>query len=167
MTNPLRLDLDRPAHGWTTVRLTLPDGHLEWAASYTPVDSLSGLVGALADLVAGGQDQRVGFNAEPDWHELRLRTTNGLTCVAVWYFSPGQQAGVLRGTTTAPTTVVVRALWRGVRRLQAALSAVEFAAAWRHPFPTQRVAHLAEMVGRSATTGPAPPHGAGVGVRTT
>jgi hypothetical protein len=154
MMNKLRLDIEPPVHGWATVRLSAPGVAVEFAASFTPWDSIGDLARAAAGLVAGVPEQVVAWNTEPVEYEFRFVTTSGRTRLEVHEF-PDHRRHWRR--TEIPLTVVegtpvaiARPLWRGLRRLQGAVSAEEFTAGWRHPFPAAAVERLGVELQRNA-----------------
>jgi hypothetical protein len=128
MTKELRLEIEPPAKGSATVRLTAP--------------------GAVLGLVAGVPDQVVAWNTEPAEYEFRFATAAGRTRLEIRQFPNARRQS---GLSSDPVAVVegnavdiARALWGGLRRLQAAVPPEEFAAAWRHPFPAATVRRLSE-----------------------
>jgi hypothetical protein len=152
MAEPLRLDIERPVHGWATVRLTAPDATLQFAASYTPRDSISDVASAATGLAAGVPVHVVIWNTEPAEYEFRFATDGDWTRLEVWQFPDHrrQRAGGLATLVEGDAVTVARALWRGLRRLQGAMSAEDFAACWRHPFPAAAVERLGEQLRRQA-----------------
>ncbi|HJZ89852.1 MAG TPA: hypothetical protein VKE40_03200 [Gemmataceae bacterium] len=150
MAKEMRLDIKPPADGWVTVRLTAPGAVLEFAASYTPRDSIRDLASAAAGLLAGVPDQVVVWNTEPAEYEFRFVTAAGRTRLEVRQYAdirrqsgrPSNPVLVVEGNVVA----IARALWRGLRRLQGGVPGEEFAAAWRHPFPTATVRRLGECL---------------------
>jgi hypothetical protein len=101
MAEGLRLDIEPPAHEWSTVRLTAPGVGLEFAASYTPRDSIGDLARAAAGLAAGLPEQVVTWNTEPAEYEFHFATAGGRTRLEVRQFPDNrrQRAG-------APASVV-------------------------------------------------------------
>jgi hypothetical protein len=150
MAERLRLDIEPPVHGWATVRLTAPGVVLEFSASHTPRDSISDLARAAA-LVAGGfPEQVVVWNTEPAEYEFQFVTASGRTRLQIQEFTNARRQ---RGHAEAPPVMVeteslavARALWRGLRRLQGAVPADEFQAAWGHPFPTTTIERLGQQL---------------------
>ncbi|GEM_PF-6789045 len=162
MADTLRLDIDPPVHGWATVRLTAPGVALTVDASYTPRDSIADLARAAALSLAGVPDQIVVWNTEPVEYEFRFVATAGRTRLEVYEFADGRRTqrgneapiAVIEGDTSA----ISCAIWRGLRRLQGALPADEYATTWRHPFPATTVERLgidlrARMAQRKAEPG--------------
>jgi len=148
MAEALRLDIGPPANGWATVRLTAPAGTLEFAASYTPRDSIGELARAVAGLMAGVPELLVVWNTEPDKYEFRFETADGRTRLEVRHFPDSRRqrgrGGKVAAVVEGEAATIALALWRGLRRLQGAVPAEEFAAAWRHPFPAAVVEQLGE-----------------------
>lgn len=150
MAPGLRLDITPPVHGWATVRLTAAGADLEFAASYTPRDSIGDLASAAAGLVAGVPDQVVTWNTEPAEYEFRFETAAVRTRLEVRQFPdtrrqtgrPSDPVAVVEGNAVS----IARALWRALRRLQGGVPAEEFAAAWGHSFPTAIVKRLGEQL---------------------
>lgn len=146
MTSGLRLDIEKPAHGWATVRLTVPGVQLEFFASYTPRDSISDLARVASGLIAGMSQSVVIWNTEPVEYEFQFVVVGGRTRLEVYEFpdfrrqSPYSRRPLV--VTEEDTSTVARALWRGLRRLQGAMPTEEFAASWLHPFPLYAVACL-------------------------
>jgi hypothetical protein len=148
MTERLRLDIDPPSHGWATVRLTAPGVAVEFVASYTPRDSVGDLARAAAGLAAGVPEQVVVCNTEPAEYELQFATASGWTRLQIRQYPDATRqrgrvvtpVGVIEGDAVA----IARALWRGLRRLQGAMTAEEFSAAWGYPFPVMTVERLGE-----------------------
>jgi hypothetical protein len=152
MADRIRLDIEPPINGWAKVRLTGPEVLVEFVASYTPSDSIGELARAAKSLLAGLPEQVVVWNTEPIEYEFRFVMTGGRTSLEVWQFPDGRTRrcpaapiGVVEGATID----VVRAVWRGLRRLQGAISSAPFEAAWGHPFPAETV----EQVGRGTSRG--------------
>ena len=150
MAEVLRLDFEAPAHGWTTVRLTAPDVMLKFSASHTPRDSISDLARVATLLLDGLPEQVVVWNTEPAEYEFQFVTANGRTRLQVQEFTDFRRQ---RGHAEAPAVLVegdalavARALWRGLRRLQGAVPAIEFQAAWGHPFPTTALERLGQQL---------------------
>jgi hypothetical protein len=156
MAEELRLDIEPPIHGWSTVRLTAPTAALDFVASYTPRDSISDLAGATAGLVAGLPEQIVTWNTEPVEYDFRFVTARGWTRLEIRQFVDHRRqrgrTGVLAAVIEGDAVAVARALWCGLGRLQGAVSAEEFAAAWRHPFPAAVVERLGEQLRRLAVS---------------
>jgi hypothetical protein len=150
MAEGLRLDIEPPAHGWAIVRLAAPGVALEFAASYTPRDSIADLAGASAGLAAGVPDQVVTWNTEPAEYVFRFVADGGRARLEVHQFRDDRGERARAGTPAAviegDALAIARALWRGLRRLQGAVPAEEFAAAWGHPFPSAIVARLGELL---------------------
>ena len=158
MVKGLRFDIEPPSHGWATIRLTAPDVQLEFAASSTPRDSLGDLAHAAAGLLAGLPEQIVAWNTEPVEYEFRFATRCGRTRLEVHRYPDSRRRwrGVevpVAVVEDAPL-VIVRAIWRGLRRLQGATTTETFAAAWGHPFPSSTVEQIGkELHGETAQKG--------------
>lgn len=150
MARRLRLDVEKPAHGWAMVRLTVPGGQLEFAASYTPRDSIGDLARVASGLIAGTPESVVIWNAEPVEYEFRFAAAGGRTRLEVHEFPDfrRQVASARRPLLAAAedTTAIARALWRALRRLQGMMPEEEFAASWGHPFPLDAVDHLGDQL---------------------
>ncbi|MDG3005490.1 hypothetical protein [Paludisphaera mucosa] len=148
MAEGQRLDVEAPAHGWATVRLTAPGVALEFTASYTPGDSIGDLARSAVQSLAGVPEEVVTWNTEPVECEFRFMAVAGRTRLEVYEFPDARH---LRRDVDARTALVegdtpamARAVWRGLRRLQGSVPACEFAAAWGHPFPVAAVERLGE-----------------------
>src|SRR5579884_444051 len=151
MVKGLRFDLEPPSHGWATIRLTAPDVQLEFAASYTPRDSLGDLAHAAAGLLAGLPERIVAWNTEPVEYEFRFATRSGRTRLEVHQYPDSRRRWRV---VEDATLVIVRAIWRGLRRLQGATTTETFAAAWGHPFPSSTVEQIGkELHGETAQKG--------------
>lgn len=152
MAEGLRLDIEPPVHGCVTVRLTAAHATVQFAASYTPRDSISDVASTATELAAGVPEQVVIWNTEPAEYEFRFATDGGWTRLEVWQFPDHrrQRTGGLATVVEGDAVTVARALWRGLRRLQGAMSAEDFAAGWRHPFPAAAVERLGEQLRRQA-----------------
>lgn len=153
----IRLDIEPPVHGWSTVRLTAPTVAVEFVASYTPHDSIADLARAAAEVAAGSPEEAVAWNTEPTEYDFRFSTAGGVTRVSVRKFPDHRRGRGCCGTPVAnfagETAAVVLALWRGLRRLQGATTAEAFAAAWLRPFPAATVDRLGDLVRSSAESG--------------
>jgi hypothetical protein len=150
MKDSFRLDVEPPAHGWTTVRLTASGVVLAFAASYTPRDSISDLARAAAGLAAGEPEQVVTWNSEPREYEFRFLPAEGRTRLEVHEFPDARRRWRRAETPIAvvegDTLAVTRVIWREMRRLQGAASSEEFAFAWGHPFPAAVVERVGELL---------------------
>jgi hypothetical protein len=149
MAEGLLLNIEPPIHGWAIVRLTVPHASLEFAASYTPRDSISDLAGAAVGLAAGVPEQIVTWSSEPVEYEFRFSTTGGRTKLEVCRFldSRRQQGrGEVVAAVEGDATELAHGLWHGLRRLQGRVPTDEFATAWRHPFPDAVVEHLGKRL---------------------
>lgn len=151
MANSIRLDIEPPMHrGWATVRLTGPAMAVEFVASYTPRDSITDLARAAAALAAGSPEEVVAWNTEPTQYDFRFSTADGATRVQVREFPDHRRGRGCPGKpvveVTGETAAVVHALWRGLRRLQGAMTAEAFASAWGHPFPAATVVRLGDLL---------------------
>src|SRR5262245_57836783 len=127
MASGLRLDIEPPVHGWTTVRLTAPSVALEFVASYTPCDSITDLARAAEALATGSLEQVVEWNTEPTEYQYRFATAEGMTRLQVSVFPDHRRGRGCSGTPVAEivgdTVAVTRAVWRGLRRLEGAVTA--------------------------------------------
>jgi hypothetical protein len=146
------LDIEKPAHGWATVRLTLPDAQLEFVASYTPRDSICELARVASGLIKGMPESVVIWNTEPVEYEFRFVAADGRTRLEVHEFPDFRRQGPsARKPLVAveeDSRLVARALWRGLRRLQGMIPVEEFAASWGHPFPLDAVERLGDHLRR-------------------
>jgi hypothetical protein len=161
MADTLRLDIEPPAHGWATVRLTAPGVALTFRASYTPHDSIADLASAAALSFAGSPDQVVVWNTEPVEYEFRFVATAGRTRLEVLKSADGRR---IRRGDEAPIAVIegaastiTFAIWRGLRRLQGAAPADDYASAWGYPFPVVSVERLGTDLRARMAQAPAEP----------
>lgn len=149
MADGLRLDIEPPTHGWTTVRLTAPGFALEFVASYV-YDSIRDLAQGAARALAGEPDQVVAWNTEPIEYGFRLKTEAGRTRLEVYEFPDHRRSRIVQKAPLAvvegETLGITRAIWRGLRRVQGTVPAEEFAAAWGRPFPDADVERLGESL---------------------
>jgi hypothetical protein len=150
MVKGLQLELEPPADGWVTVRLTAPDPTLELDASYTPRDSIGDLAQAASALVAGVPKQVVTWNTEPVEYDFCFSSTGGRTRLEVRQFPNHRRQrgrdGALVAVAEDVTGTLVRAVWRALWRLQGAVSAEAYVRSWRHPFPTGTVERLGAQI---------------------
>ncbi len=150
MASGLRLDIGKPVYGWAAVRLTVPGTRLEFAASYTPRDSIGDLASVANGLIAGTPESVVIWNTEPVEYEFRLVAGGGRTRLEVHKFPDFRRRGRRLRTPLAAaeedTSTAARVLWRALRRLQGAMPEVEFEASWRHPFPLRAVERLGNQL---------------------
>jgi hypothetical protein len=146
----MRLDIEPPVHGWATIRLTAEGVYLEFVASYVPYDSIGDLARAAVDLLTGLPEQVVSWNTEPMEYDFQFVTAGGRTCLKVHQYPDSrrrrQRAEVPVATVEGDTTSLARAIWRGLRRLQGAVPAEAFAAAWRSPFPSEAVERIGDLL---------------------
>jgi hypothetical protein len=143
LTGRLRLHIDPPEGGWTTVRLAAPGVALRIEASAVPSDSLADLASAANRLMAGEVLTRVVWRSEPGEHEFRFLNEGGLGRLEVREGSSGGPPIVF---FKAPVDSLAREVWRAFRRLGAGSSAAEFQAAWGHPFPIDSVRRLGDRL---------------------
>lgn len=146
----MRLDIEPPLRGWAKIRLTAPGARLEFAASYTPWDSIDELARATAGLLVGLPEQVVSWNTEPVEYEFRFTTEDGRTRLEVYQYPDTRRqwrrAEMPVAVVEGDTSGIARAVWRGLRRLRGAVSAESFAAAWGHPFPANTVERVGEQL---------------------
>ncbi len=146
----IRLDIDPPVHGWATVRLTAPVVAVAFVASYTPHDSIADLARAAAEVAGGSPEEVIAWNTEPTEYDFRFSTAGGVTRLQVREFPDHRRgrgcSGVPVAEVAGETAAVVLALWRGLRRLQGAMTAEAFATAWRRPFPAATVDRLGDLL---------------------
>ena len=150
MSDGLRVDIEPPQNGWTTVRLTVADVGLEFIASYTPRDSIGDLAQAAAGLLDGVPEQVVVWNTEPEEYEFQFSAVGGRTHLKVRRYPDHRRRGrrieALGASVDDDTIRIVRAIWRGLRRLCGAVTAEEFVASWGHPFPIATVERIGEQL---------------------
>jgi hypothetical protein len=155
--NGIRLDIEPPVHGWATVRLTAPAVAVEFVASYTPHDSVTNLARAATAVAAGSPEETVAWNTEPTEYDFRFSTAGGVTRLQVREFPDHRRgrgcSGVAVAEVARETAAVVLAVWRGLRRLQGAMTGEAFTAAWRHPFPAATVDRLGDLLRPSTEQG--------------
>jgi hypothetical protein len=161
MADNLRLDIEPPAQGWATVRLTAPGVALTFGASHTPRDSIADLARAAALSFAGVPDQVVVWNTEPAEYEFRFVVTAGRTRLEVHESADGRR---IRRGDEAPiaaiegdASAISYAVWRALRRLQGAVPADEYATRWGHPFPVVTVERLGTDLRARTAREPAEP----------
>jgi len=146
----MRLDIEPPYAGWAKVRLTAEGVRLEFVASYVPYDSIGDLARAAVDLLTGLPEQVVSWNTEPMEYDFRFATAGGRTCLQVHQYPDGRRrwrrAEVPVATVEGDTISIARAIWRGLRRLQGAVSAEAFATVWRGPFPAAAVERIGDLL---------------------
>jgi hypothetical protein len=146
----IELDIESSLNGWATVRLTVAEVCLEFIASYTPRDSIGELAQAAAGLLAGVPEQIVVWNTEPEEYEVQFSATGGRTQLKVRrypdYRRRGRHIEALVASVDDDTIRIVRAIWRGLRRLCGAVTAEEFVASWGHPFPAATVERIGDQL---------------------
>ncbi len=150
MGDGLRLDMELPTPGIVTIRLSGRAAKLDLTCTSIPDDSIGDLARAATGLLAGEPEQVVVWNDNPQQYEFVFTSTCGRTRLEVRAF-PGRVRSRLRPETPvtaveADTVEFARAIWRGLRRLQGALSEEEFLGRWHHPFPTATVERLGEQL---------------------
>lgn len=141
----LRLELGAPQHGWMRVTLAQGEQRIELDASYTPVDSLSMLVGAGLDIATGCQEAKVVWSLEPAKSLWEFRREGARLQVRVT--TDGSPPVHLAGGS--PEDVAL-AIWRALRRLESdeAWTRPEVGRLWVHPFPHRAVAQLGAALRR-------------------
>jgi hypothetical protein len=148
MAAGLRLDIELRSDGWAMVRLTAPGVQLEFPASYTPVDSIGDLARATAGLAAGLTEQLVAWNTEPEEFEFQFTTTGDDARLEVRKFPDHRRRAHHADDPVAVVEeeriTMIRALWRGLRRLQGSVTDEGYATAWKHPFPADAVERIAQ-----------------------
>jgi hypothetical protein len=150
VADKLRLEIGPPVNGWVQVRLTAPDVDIEFAASYTPRNSISDLARAAVGLLADVPEQIVTWNNEPVEFDFRFTTDHDQTRLEVHKFPDhrrhSHRAEVPVALFEGDTRTIARALWQALRGLQVALSLEAFEKTWHHPFPVSTMERLGEQL---------------------
>jgi hypothetical protein len=146
----MRLDIEPPVHGGAKIRLTAEGIDLEFLTSYVPYDSIGDLARATVDMLTGLPEQVVTWSLEPAEYDFRFVTADGRTRLQVYQYPDHRRRWRRRevpvATVEGDTVNIARAIWRGLRRLQGAVPAEAFAAAWRGPFPSAAVERIGELL---------------------
>jgi len=154
----IRVEFDRPAHGWMGLRVQAGQAVLSVSASAVPRDSIGDLAGAICFVLKGGPEAVVVWNEEPAEYEFRLSKEGEDVRLVVQSFAGG---GRRRGGGKQVLAVsggrleVCRPFWRALRRLQASMPANEYRAAWGHPFPDAKMSELGLLLKPNADKQPA------------
>jgi len=73
----LRVEIDRPEHGWLPIRFSGEGGEIDLVASYVH-DSVSELIDAMLTVFDCGESAVVSFEEEPNSVELTISKRDGL-----------------------------------------------------------------------------------------
>lgn len=146
----MRWNIEPPVHGWATIRLTAEGVNLEFVTSHVPYDSIGDLARATVDMLTGLPEQVVTWSLEPVEYDFRFATADGRTHLQVYQYPDERRRWRRRevpvATVEDDTVSIALAIWRGLRRLQGAVTAEEFAEAWRSPFPSKAVERIGELI---------------------
>jgi hypothetical protein len=144
----LEVSFEPPSSGWLTIRLSTPQATLVQSFSHI-YPTLEQLCAALCEVGTGVPARSVALLLEPAELEIRIEpTSTGESMLAIRLFEGRGRHAVVDSVFTyiGLTRDLVTRFWRALRRLQASLTAEEFAAAWHAPFPEREMAGLTKLV---------------------
>ena len=151
MSSKLRVEFGLPQHGWISFNIICGDSDFSICASYTPYDSVGALTSAICQIAKGIPEVMVPWNEEPVEHELHFKGDAALTSFTITSHpdhsriqGTGQQAFEAHGSRLD----ICLAFWRALRRLESSLKASDFERAWGHPFPTEKLEELTQIMQR-------------------
>jgi len=114
------------------------------------MDSIDELARAGTGLLAGLPEQVVTWNTEPVEYEFRFAVKGGRTLLEIHRYSDfrrqGRRPEIPVAVIEDDSLSIARAIWRGLRRLQGAVTTEEFAGAWGHPFPASTVERIGDQL---------------------
>lgn len=134
-----------PEHGWMRLTLGAGDAVLDEQVSYTPRDSYTDLLRAVANVRDGNADVTVTFNAEPTRIDIRLRRSGGEVTLEVTRFADARATSRRDRILVATGTFddIVRPLWLALHGVYERLGADKLARRWRHPIATREIEQVA------------------------
>jgi hypothetical protein len=145
-----RVWFEPPRHGWLFPHVELVGcGEFVCRASDVENDFLGDLVGALRGVLSDAGQRRAEAFGEPQAFGFRFtRGEGGIRCDIVTYnrfTEPVVEESIL--AITANGDAVCRAFCFGIRELQRAMSAEDYARGYSHPFPTEALTALCAALG--------------------
>ncbi len=153
----INVDLGRPESGWIRFAISHGDQVFSTVASNTPYDSVAALTQAVVEVAKGSDEVTVPLVEEPCEAELQFRKAGDCMCLSVTaYPDHRRMAGIGRRglELRKPCLGICLAFWRALRRLEAEVSSPDFERAWGHPFPTEKLTELTQLMQRMKADGP-------------
>jgi hypothetical protein len=149
MSEKLRVDFSPPEHGWLAINISHGDDVIiSFYRSNCPNDSFSSLVHAIT-AVSIGRDALVTWELEPAKIEFHFISKGEDVLFRILEYRHHQR---IQGTETTRHEQFYNryelclTFWRGIRRLQGAVSEENFLKTWDHPFPTKDVELLTKRI---------------------
>jgi hypothetical protein len=145
----MRVELDKPSNGWTRVAVTIDSQTIKVDGSYTPTDSVADLAHVVCKILKGCPEASVTWHDGPEQTDFCFTPAADGTRFSIIQFPRGvrtQHSEVRILDTIIPIHILGKAFWRALRRLESAIPAHEYARAWRHPFPTEKVAEATRLL---------------------
>lgn len=137
----LKVEIEAPKHGWTQVKLSAENHDYQFFPSDVPIDSISGLVKAILEILSGNKEAKVYWNDEPVEHNFVFTIENEV-CDFKVYEIFGSIAGDkleerfgFKGTKYE----VLRPFWKALCDMKSKQSLDEYEFHWGNPFPTNEM----------------------------
>lgn len=149
MGSKLRVEIGLPKNGWIQFGISHGDQAFSIDASYTPYDSITDLTHAIAKLGNGIDAVTVSFNEEPTEFDLAFQNSGELVSLSVLSYPDCRRmtgTGCRTFECRGPRHEICLAFWRALRRLESQISSGDFERAWRHPFPSEKLSQVTEIV---------------------
>ncbi len=149
MSAAIKVKLGAPENGWISLGISYANQVTNIDASYTPHDSMTMLVDAIAKLAKGNDNAVVPFVEGPAEYELAFHSAGERVSVTITLYpdhrrmrSTGQQVFEAFGRRRE----VCLAFWRALRQLESRVSGEDFERNWNHPFPTSKLRVLTRTI---------------------
>ncbi len=151
----IRIWFEPPRHGWLFPHVVLVNcGEFICRASDVENDFLSDLTNAILGILRTGEPTEANAFAEPQSFSFRFtRSADSIVCTVVTFnrfTEPVAEETILTLATVGDG--VCRAFCFGIRELQRAVPAEEYARSYTHPFPTAALAELCAALGGEFVT---------------
>ena len=112
----LKLNLERPEHGWVPVKLECQDKVIEFESSDVPNNPIQGLIDALWKIICGDSSE-VWWNLEPDEYFFTFERNNDNIIFRV-FFAENSEEYNRREILCVEGEInkIVLPMWRGLKR---------------------------------------------------
>lgn len=157
MRTGIKVELGVPESGWARLSVSHDDQAFSIDASYTPYDWVADLTQAVAMIAKGIDEATVSMCEEPCEYDMEFRRADELVSVSIISY-PDHRRPARTGRREfgyqGPLLQVCLAFWRALRRLESQVSSADFERAWRHPFPSEKLQELTQIVQQMETGRP-------------
>ena len=129
--------------------MSVGEQHYQFFPSHVPYDSVSELVNALLEILAGYPKAIVRWNDEPVEHEFVFMSEGERVNFTVYEIIDSVVAGKVRDERFAFSGSrydVLHPFWKGLREMQSKQSLEEYERQWREPFPERDMLELMQRM---------------------